>query len=225
MLRNLRLQSLDVYPSYMGGNTMLYGRYVWEFAPHHGLANGWGWVAQHRLIGEAIAGRPLVSSRDPKLSECVHHVDENPLNNDPANLRVMTTSAHRRYHTAKRMAERLSPINRQMAIDALAGRSLKDAAKLLKVDPMTMRNRWPDLLEPRKRRSPARIDEQKIALVLEAARLGQMTLKEAGAAYGMGAMTASRICKRHGVAWTRRSCRGLTGRKNRTYRGVPIQRP
>lgn len=42
----------------------------------------------HRMIVEAVIGRPLLSS------EIVHHKDHNKLNNNPENLEIMTRSAH-----------------------------------------------------------------------------------------------------------------------------------
>lgn len=200
---------------------MLYGKYVWEFAPHSQMANRWGWAAQHRLIGEAIAGRPLVQSKNPRLAECVHHKDENPLNNDPSNLEVMTMSAHRAHHTSLMMERRRAPITYDMTVKALEGRSLKDAARMLNVDTMTLRNRFPELINPRKRRSPAKIDDAKIAKVLAAACKGNVTLAAIAAELSIGVMTASRICRRAGVAWPRQSRKS---KLNATYRKKPIPR-
>jgi hypothetical protein len=59
-------RSFDVVPSYKGGHTTIHGGYVFELCPHHPLANVWGFVAQHRLVGEDLIGRPLVRSKDPQ---------------------------------------------------------------------------------------------------------------------------------------------------------------
>lgn len=43
---------------------------------------------EHRVIMERILGRKLTAN------EVVHHIDGNKLNNDPANLQVMTRAEH-----------------------------------------------------------------------------------------------------------------------------------
>lgn len=52
---------------------------------------------EHRVVAEAILGRPLTES------EVVHHVDENKLNNDPSNIQIFPSQAeHARLHMLKR---------------------------------------------------------------------------------------------------------------------------
>ena len=50
----------------------------------------------HRVIMERVLGRPL------RHDEHVHHRDHNPLNNDPANLEVMSREDHERLHGEER---------------------------------------------------------------------------------------------------------------------------
>lgn len=50
---------------------------------------------EHRLVMAEVLGRPL------RADELVHHIDHNKLNNDPANLVVMTASEHSRHHNDK----------------------------------------------------------------------------------------------------------------------------
>ena len=52
------------------------GKYVWE----------------HRWVMEKKLGRKL------KKDEVVHHIDHNPKNNNPSNLKVMKTFEHSSYH-------------------------------------------------------------------------------------------------------------------------------
>jgi HNH endonuclease len=75
---------------------------------HNRLGVGKGWieggywhvsidgqkVAFHRWLVEQMLGRPLTSE------EVVHHVDGDPLNNDPDNLVLLSRSEHQRLHTA-----------------------------------------------------------------------------------------------------------------------------
>ena len=49
----------------------------------------YNYTAEHRLIVESLLGRSLYKN------ECVHHIDDNKLNNDTANLIVITKYQHR----------------------------------------------------------------------------------------------------------------------------------
>lgn len=49
-------------------------------------------IAEHRHVMELKLGRKLGSA------EVVHHVDGNPLNNDPDNLVTLSRSEHQRLH-------------------------------------------------------------------------------------------------------------------------------
>lgn len=189
----------DVFPSYRGGCTTVYGGYVWEFCPGHRLQNNWGFVAQHRLVGEDIAGRALASN------EVVHHRDECRTNNDPSNLEVMSQKEHRSHHGRMLAQRNRLPLTSQMVAAALEGRSIKDAARLLKADSQTLRNRFPELIGPRQRKSPTKIDDPRdLATVLEAAPRDDVSLEEIRKRVQMSAMTILRICKRHGVEWVRK---------------------
>ena len=146
---------LNEFPSYRGGHTLLNSQgYVMEFFPEHRDANSWGWVPQHRLIGEDLVGRPLVVSKDPRVQECVHHIDSDPLNNNPSNLKVMTTSQHRKLHGRTNSEKLKARVTADQAAVALEGRTIQEAARVLQVDKQTLRNRFPDLIESRKRSPP-----------------------------------------------------------------------
>lgn len=51
---------------------------------------------EHRIVVEESIGRKL------EKGEVVHHRDENKLNNNIDNLKVMSAIDHDRYHTIKR---------------------------------------------------------------------------------------------------------------------------
>lgn len=195
---------------------MLYGGYVFEFCPTHRLRNLWGFVAQHRLVMEDTLGRPL------RKGEVVHHRDENPLNNHPDNLEVMTKGDHHKHHMVKYWANRRSHLTDKSVRDALEGRSIKDAAKHLGVSHSTLRLHFPHLVNPRKRRSPTKLDDPvKIAMVLKYAPDRAVQLRDLVAMTGMSAMTILRICERNGVKWQKKTRKGEI---RRTFRGKPTRR-
>lgn len=59
-----------------------------------------GWKSEHVLVAETFQKRVLASN------EVVYHVDLNPKNNDPDNLRFMTRSEHSSYHAMLNNSER-----------------------------------------------------------------------------------------------------------------------
>lgn len=67
----------------------------------HRLADVRGYAYEHRLVAEKKLGRKL------RRGEIVHHVDENPLNNVPSNLEVMTRAEHRLEHRIRQSDRRL----------------------------------------------------------------------------------------------------------------------
>lgn len=62
----------------------------------HHLADVRGYAYEHRVVMESKIGRKLLSS------ELVHHIDENPENNDPTNLELTTRAEHVRHHNPVR---------------------------------------------------------------------------------------------------------------------------
>ncbi len=60
-------------------------------------ASGLKYILEHRLVAEQKLGRYLLPT------EVVHHIDENPSNNSPENLRVFASQTeHVAHHTANR---------------------------------------------------------------------------------------------------------------------------
>lgn len=189
------LVSLDVFPPYMGGRTCLWGRYVWEFAPGHRLQNKWGWVAQHRLVGEVVAGRPLLPD------ECVHHVDENPQNNAPENLRVMTRRSHRSLHAKKQKTLR-DRVTVPQVEDALRGRTIKQAAAILRTDHQTLRSNFPVQVAPRKRVSPMRYDHPHLREAVRFfAKSDEYSLRDAVRLTRTAAPTLLKCMRRYRIRW------------------------
>lgn len=190
-----------VFPSYKGGATTTYGGYVWEFVGPHPLANKWGFVAQHRLVGADLVGRV------PRKGEVVHHKDNDRTNNDPANLEVMTLEAHRRHHYAE-MADALRiPIDEPALRKALLLHgSVKGAARALGIDHNVIRRRYPELCKPFQRQSPTCIDDPRdLERIEAAARDPNAGYRELARELRMSMMTIQRICKRRGWRWQKKS--------------------
>lgn len=189
----------DVFPSYKGGHTTIYGGYVWEYVGHHRLANKWGFAAQHRLVGEDIYGGPL-----PK-GYVVHHCDENRTNNHPTNLEVMTQREHRSHHakqTALRSKIPLDADKTKRLLSELGG--IKPTARALGISHSTLRNRFPELCAPYQRTSPTKIDcPRDIERILLFASDPSVGLREAAQTLNMSARTIRRICDARSVPWVK----------------------
>lgn len=72
------------------------GSYYVEIIPNHHLADKDGYVYVHRLNAEKKLGRKL------KSTECVHHIDEDKLNNELDNLMIFKTNAdHAAFHKGR----------------------------------------------------------------------------------------------------------------------------
>lgn len=190
----------NVHPSYRGGATTTMGGYVWEFVGLHPLANRWGFVAQHRLVGEDLVDRPL------RKGEVVHHRNNIRHDNRKENLEVMTVQAHRRHHWAE-LADLLRvPVDVEALKIALAAHgSVKGAARALGVSHSVLRNQFPDLCAPFQRRSPLIYDDPAdIAAIRKAAADPNVMQTDVAKSLGMHEVTLQRICKKHGIVWRRK---------------------
>jgi len=71
--------------------------YTGRDSPYYGMADHRKYVLKHRLVMAKHLGRPLESK------EVVHHIDENPSNNDIDNLMLFPNSGeHLAYHHAQK---------------------------------------------------------------------------------------------------------------------------
>jgi hypothetical protein len=70
--------------------------YAKVFSPYHPLAVG-GRVRESHLVAFEVLGIRL------KKGEVLHHIDENRLNNNHDNLKVMTRGEHTRWHVMDRL--------------------------------------------------------------------------------------------------------------------------
>lgn len=190
----------SVLVPYTGGYTVNYGGYLYELCPFHPKANPFGFVPQHRLVLERHLGRFL------KSDEQVHHIDENPLNNDIENLVVLSRSAHFRLHRQKEFESRHNPLTADLVKKALANGGLKAAARSLGCHTETIRNNYPELVAPYKRKSPAKLDDPAWVEKLRALAADEnVGYREAAALLGISAESIGHILKRNSIEWVRKS--------------------
>ena len=204
MRKSLSLEQLDVFPSYKGGRTCVFGGYVWEFSPGHPLQNHWGWVAQHRLVAEDKIGRPLRQGKNPNFAEHAHHKDDCRTNNHPDNIEVLTKSQHHTLHSRSYSTTyKGAKIPEETVREALEKTgSIKGAARALAIHHMTIRTRWPHLISHMKRKSPIQINNPSILKIIqEMAADPSKTIYDIAKQVGTNPRTISRVCVRHNFVW------------------------
>jgi len=193
-----------------------YKGYDYEFCPSHKKANLWGFVVQHRLVVERHYKHYLKDGHD------VHHLDNVKNNNLIANLHICTRTEHMRLHRHEYRQKHLLPLTHEAVSSALREtRNLKKAAALLRCHTQTLRNRFPDLVAPHKRKSPTIIDDPHvIKTVLQCAGDPTMGYREVAASTGIAYMTVVRICKKNEISWTKKSKKGETHSKYRRKKAI-----
>lgn len=88
-------------PGYNNGTKTTTSGYKQIFLPDHPNAEKSGYVSIHIYVMTRKLGRFL------KKGEVVHHIDENPNNNNPDNLQLFSSQAeHIRHHMKKDMTDR-----------------------------------------------------------------------------------------------------------------------
>lgn len=180
--------------------TVEFGGYLWEYCPEHPKSNRWGFVQQHRLVAERRLHRFLRSD------EHVHHKDENTMNNDPENLVVLSRSEHMAVHQEARRLKKYPPMTREIVQRELANGGLKAAARALGCDQTTIRNNFPDLVAPYKRKSPAILDDPKwVDQLRTLAADPNVGYREAAKTLGISAESIGHILTRNNIEWVRKS--------------------
>lgn len=192
----------SVVPSCKGGRTRIgYKGYVFEYDKDHPSCNKDGFVRQHRLVMEKHLGRYLTGQ------EVVHHIDRDVRNNNIENLRLMSKSDHTRLHALEDGNPTKKDLHEDEVRESLQGRTTAEAAKILGVHHMTLRNRFPHLLSTR--RSPHSKDDPSTAsLVLSAAKDPSISLSMFAKQTGISAKFAISVCDHHEVKWIRKSKKG-----------------
>jgi hypothetical protein len=214
----------DVFPSYKGGHTCLMGGYILEFHPFHREANMWGWVFQHRLVGEDMVGRPLVWSTKSSEKECVHHKNEIRTDNRPENLEVMTFSAHRSYHTKKMNDEKRVHLTPSIVSEALKKTgNIKAAAKHLGVAHQTLRLHFDEILAPYMRTRPVDLScsliQKQLAEVAWYFAPTHISYSELAKLTQIATPVWKKILAEHKICWKPGPTGGLG--KRLVYRGQP----
>lgn len=188
---------------YTGGRIVQHGGYLWEFCPNHPKCNTWGYVPQHRLVLERAMGRFLGKG------ELVHHIDENKLNNDLSNLVAIDKKTHMEIHQKLRHDAHYPPVTRDLVKEALTRGGLKAAAKALGCNQETIRNNFPDLVAPYKRKSPVVLDDPKwVSQLATLAADPKIGYREAAKILGISAESIGYILERNGIVWVRKSKTG-----------------
>jgi AraC-like DNA-binding protein len=90
----------DVNPAWKGGRFLDDDGYVLLYQPDHPHADSNRRVREHRVVMESVIGRHLL----PR--EVVDHIDGDPANNDPANLRLFASNAEHLRETLSNQPKR-----------------------------------------------------------------------------------------------------------------------
>jgi hypothetical protein len=109
-----------------------------------------------------------------------------------------------------------------MILKALEGRTIKEASKLLNCNHQTLRNRFPELIQDRKRSSPSFADDpETLKRILPYAMDMNWSLKQTAKETKISEITILRCLALHGVKWTHKT---RPGRPRKTIREMLTRR-
>jgi len=166
-----------------------------EYARDHPNAKPSRRMEQHRLVMECVLGRLL------ETHEVVHHKNHTPWDNRAENLELMTAADHLRLHVPDSRAKTLADLDEPLVREALQGRTTLQAASLLGVHHMTLRNRFGHLLV--KRRSPgAPFPGHFVEAARKLAADRTVGARKAAMSLGVTESTLRACCHLHGIPWT-----------------------
>lgn len=83
-------------PMWKGGRTRERSRAGIRVGRDHPMADGNGLVLEHRLVMSEMVGRYL------QAEELVHHINEDPFDNRPSNLVLVSRAQHHAIHALRR---------------------------------------------------------------------------------------------------------------------------
>ena len=161
------------------------GEYLAVMMPHHHLACKDGYVYLHRLNAEKKLGRKLLDT------ECVHHKDENKLNNELNNLVIFKTKAD---HTAFHMGCKATLIgDTYVCIDKI-GKNL--TCPICKINTMHKQSTMCESCRRIKSRKVVRPSKEKLlSLIL------QYPMTKVGEIFGVSNKAIERWCKSYDLPY------------------------
>lgn len=104
----------EKHPGWKGGQTRDKHGYVLVYMPDHPHCNSNGYIREHRLVMEQKIGRPLLPT------EVVHHIDDNPANNSPDNLRLYSANSEHLAETLVGKCPQWTPEGRERILRGVA---------------------------------------------------------------------------------------------------------
>ena len=128
------------------------------------------------------------------------------MNNSLENLSVLSRSEHMAVHQESRRLKKYPPLTAEIVRAELQKGGLKAAARALGCNQQTIRNNFPDLVQPYKRKSPAILDDPKwVEQLRSLAANPDIGYREAASSLGISYDSICHILKRNNIEWVRKS--------------------